>query len=97
MDGEWEAPLVDNPACEGVSGCGPWKAPEIDNPDYKGKWRAPTIDNPNYQGKWKPRRIPNPHYFVDKVPFKMTAIVSKKLYFKKFHQLIKFFKINSNN
>lgn len=76
MDGEWEAPLVPNPACEDAPGCGEWKPAEIPNPAYKGKWRAPLIENPNYQGKWAPRRIPNPHYFEDKHPFKMTSIVS---------------------
>lgn len=73
MDGEWEAPLINNPKCEKI-GCGEWKPPLIDNPDFKGKWYAPYIDNPNYQGKWKPKRIPNPHYFEDKHPFKMDSI-----------------------
>lgn len=35
MDGEWEAPLVDNPKCSAVPGCGQWKAPLMANPDYK--------------------------------------------------------------
>ncbi|KAL0272731.1 UNVERIFIED_CONTAM: hypothetical protein PYX00_005592 [Menopon gallinae] len=74
MDGEWEPPLVENPACKVFSGCGPWEPPMIDNPAYKGKWVPPMIDNPNYQGKWKPRRIPNPHYFVDDTPYRMTPI-----------------------
>ncbi|XP_064481946.1 calnexin-like [Ornithodoros turicata] len=75
MDGEWEAPLVNNPKCTDV-GCGEWKAPMIDNPKYKGKWRAPLIDNPNYKGKWKPRKIPNPHYFEDLNPYRMTTAVA---------------------
>lgn len=74
MDGEWEAPLIDNPACSAAPGCGPWKAPNIPNPNYKGVWRAPLIPNPNYQGKWTPRRIRNPDYFKDDHPFKMTPI-----------------------
>ena len=74
MDGEWEAPLVDNPKC--TVGCGPWKPPQVANPSYKGKWRAPLIDNVNYKGKWAPRRIPNPDYYEDKNPFQMTPIVS---------------------
>lgn len=74
IDGEWEAPLVDNPVCEKAVGCGPWKAPLIQNKEFKGKWRAPLIDNPNYQGKWSPRRIPNPDFFEDLNPFAMTAI-----------------------
>lgn len=69
MDGEWEAPLIDNPACAKVSGCGEWKAPMIPNPSYKGKWKPPKIDNPDYKGKWSPRTIPNPDYFFDEKPF----------------------------
>ena len=74
MDGEWEAPLVENPRCQSAPGCGKWNKPMIDNPKYKGKWHAQLIDNPEYKGKWKPRRIPNPDYYHDPEPFKMTAI-----------------------
>ena len=42
-DGEWEAPLIDNPAYKGE-----WKAKRIPNPDYKGPWVHPEIDNPDY-------------------------------------------------
>jgi calreticulin len=42
-DGEWEAPMVDNPEYKG-----PWKQNQIDNPDYKGPWVHPEIDNPEY-------------------------------------------------
>lgn len=76
MDGEWEAPLIDNPKCAVSDGCGKWEAPLITNPEYKGKWRAPLIDNPNYKGKWKARRIPNPDFFEDQNPFRMHTIVS---------------------
>lgn len=69
MDGEWEAPLIDNPACASVSGCGEWKRPMIANPAFKGKWKPPKIDNPAYKGKWAPRMIPNPDYFFDEKPF----------------------------
>lgn len=69
MDGEWEAPLIDNPACAGVSGCGEWKRPMVANPAFKGKWKPPKIDNPTYKGKWSPRMIPNPDYFFDEKPF----------------------------
>ncbi|CAH0628631.1 unnamed protein product [Chrysodeixis includens] len=74
MDGEWEAPLVDNPACAAAPGCGGWLPPTIPNPNYKGIWRAPLIANPNYKGKWTPRRIPNPDYYKDEQPFRMTPI-----------------------
>merc|ERR1711871_643289 len=65
-DGEWEAPLVDNPKCS--VGCGEWKRPEIDNPAYKGKWSAPIIDNPEYKGEWKAKQIANPAFFEDDAP-----------------------------
>jgi calreticulin len=42
-DGEWEAPMVDNPDFKG-----PWKPKMIDNPDYKGPWEHPMIPNPDY-------------------------------------------------
>ena len=42
-DGEWEAPLVDNPEFKGN-----WKAKMIDNPAYKGSWEHPMIPNPAY-------------------------------------------------
>ncbi|XP_011311869.1 calreticulin [Fopius arisanus] len=43
MDGEWEAPMVDNPDFKGE-----WKPKQIDNPNYKGPWIHPEIDNPEY-------------------------------------------------
>jgi len=43
MDGEWEAPQIDNPEYKGE-----WKAKEINNPNYKGPWVHPEIDNPDY-------------------------------------------------
>jgi len=74
-DGEWEAPLVDNPDCHGEGkGCGEWKAPQIANPAYKGIWKAPRIDNPAYIGVWKPKKIDNPNYFVDDTPYAMAPI-----------------------
>ncbi|XP_068158311.1 calnexin-like [Drosophila tropicalis] len=76
IDGEWEAPLVENPVCETASGCGPWKAPLIANPAYKGKWHAPMIANPNFQGIWTPRKIPNPDFFEDLKPFQTMAPIS---------------------
>lgn len=76
IDGEWEAPLVDNPICEKAVGCGQWKAPLVQNEKYKGKWRAPLIDNPNYQGKWSAKKIPNPDFFEDLNPFRMTPIAA---------------------
>jgi calreticulin len=43
-DGEWEAPLIDNPEYKG-----PWKPTMIDNPEYKGPWEHPMIPNPDYK------------------------------------------------
>ena len=75
MDGTWEAPLIENPACESAPGCGKWTPPMMPNPEFKGKWRAPLIDNPNYRGKWRPKKIPNPDYYFDPNPFHMSSIV----------------------
>merc|ERR1712129_645288 len=43
-DGEWEAPMKDNPAFKGE-----WNVKRIDNPAYKGVWEAKKIDNPEYK------------------------------------------------
>jgi calnexin len=73
-DGEWEAPVIDNPDCS--VGCGKWNPPTINNPKYKGKWSAPKIDNPAYKGVWKPRQIANPDYFEDQTPSILPKIDS---------------------
>jgi len=44
LDGEWTAPMIDNPEYKGE-----WKARQIDNPAYKGPWVHPQIDNPEYK------------------------------------------------
>lgn len=43
LDGEWEAPMIDNPAYKGE-----WKAKTIPNPAYKGEWVHPMVANPEY-------------------------------------------------
>jgi len=43
-DGEWEAPMKDNPAYKGD-----WNVKRISNPAYKGFWEAKKIANPEYQ------------------------------------------------
>jgi len=73
-DGEWEAPVIDNPECK--IGCGKYDPPMISNPAYKGKWYAPKIDNPAYIGVWKPRQIENPNYFYDESPYILPTIDS---------------------
>lgn len=42
-DGEWEAPMIDNPDYKGE-----WKPKMIPNPEYKGEWVHPMIANPDY-------------------------------------------------
>jgi len=42
-DGEWEAPMIDNPEYKGD-----WAAKRISNPAYKGFWEAKKIANPEY-------------------------------------------------
>eukprot|EP00929_Paragymnodinium_shiwhaense_P002365 TRINITY_DN102594_c0_g1_i1.p1 TRINITY_DN102594_c0_g1~~TRINITY_DN102594_c0_g1_i1.p1 ORF type:complete len:548 (+),score=173.11 TRINITY_DN102594_c0_g1_i1:80-1645(+) len=73
-DGEWEAPVIDNPEC--TVGCGKYAPPTISNPAYKGKWYAPKIENPAYIGEWKPRQIENPNYFYDETPYILPKIDS---------------------
>jgi len=43
-DGEWEAPMKDNPAYKGD-----WSVKRISNPAYKGLWEAKKIANPEYE------------------------------------------------
>jgi len=43
-DGEWEAPMIDNPDYKG-----PWSPKMIENPEYKGQWEHPKIANPDYK------------------------------------------------
>merc|ERR1712232_1521266 len=42
-DGEWEAPMKDNPDYKGD-----WNVKRISNPAYKGVWEAKKIANPEY-------------------------------------------------
>jgi calreticulin len=42
-DGEWKAPLIENPEYKGE-----WKAKTIPNPAFKGRWEHPVIANPDY-------------------------------------------------
>merc|ERR1712194_409334 len=42
-DGEWEAPMIDNPAFKGE-----WSVKRIENPAYVGVWEARKIANPEY-------------------------------------------------
>merc|ERR1712151_1259862 len=42
-DGEWEAPMIDNPEFKGE-----WRVKRISNPEYKGVWEARKIANPDF-------------------------------------------------
>merc|ERR1712037_1014260 len=42
-DGEWEAPMIDNPDFKGE-----WYVKRISNPAYKGFWEAKKVANPEY-------------------------------------------------
>jgi len=43
LDGEWEAPTIDNPEYKGE-----WQPKMIENPAYKGEWIHPLIPNPDF-------------------------------------------------
>merc|ERR1712178_589710 len=43
-DGEWEAPMKDNPDFKGE-----WFVKRMSNPAYKGVWTAREIDNPEFK------------------------------------------------
>merc|ERR1712232_407290 len=43
-DGEWEAPMIDNPEYKGE-----WSVKRISNPAYKGVWEQKKIANPDYK------------------------------------------------
>jgi len=51
MDGDWEAGLIENPACSSAPGCGVWNRPSIENPEYKGKKRIKEVENPECKGQ----------------------------------------------
>jgi len=70
-DGEWEAPMIDNPEYKG-----PWRAPKIDNPDYKGPWEHPQIPNPDY------KEVLDPHFRlpINYVGFDLWQVKSGSLF-----------------
>jgi len=43
LDGEWEAPTIDNPEYKGE-----WSAKKIENSAYKGEWVHPLVPNPDF-------------------------------------------------
>jgi len=70
-DGEWEAPMINNPDYKGQ-----WTAPKIDNPEYKGPWEHPQIPNPD----WK--EVTNPHHRlpINYVGFDLWQVKSGTLF-----------------
>merc|ERR1712167_254505 len=53
-DGEWEAPMKDNPDYKGD-----WMGKRISNPAYKGIWEAKKIANPEYEDDDTVYKYPN--------------------------------------
>jgi calnexin len=51
-DGEWEAPVIDNPDYSG-----PWRQKRIPNPAYKGPFKPRNIPNPAYFDDPTPSKI----------------------------------------
>jgi len=43
LDGDWEAPMIDNPEYKGE-----WSPKQIANPAYKGEWVHPEIEIPDF-------------------------------------------------
>lgn len=58
-DGEWEAPVVPNPAYKGE-----WTPRQIPNPAYKGVWAAQQIANPKYKPEPDLYHAPAPLQYV---------------------------------
>jgi len=71
LDGEWEAPMIDNPDYKGE-----WQPKMIDNPAYKGEWIHPMVANPDY----KPN--PNLYRFTDNkfVGFELWQVKSGTIF-----------------
>jgi len=52
--GEYEPPLIKNPAYKGK-----WVAPQIENPAYKGEWKPRQIPNPDFFEDLHPHNFPD--------------------------------------
>jgi hypothetical protein len=72
--GEWKPPMIPNPKCVDVPGCGPWRQRYIDGPP-PGPWQRPLIPNPAYQGKYQRRQVPNPGFYEDPVKHNFPDII----------------------
>lgn len=58
-DGEWEAPVIPNPAYKGE-----WAPRQIPNPAYKGIWAPKQIPNPKYKPEPTLYQTPAPLQYV---------------------------------
>merc|ERR1711871_689504 len=70
-DGEWEAPMIDNPEYKGE-----WKAKMIKNPEYKGEWVHPQIDNPDFVDEKEPTNYNQ----IDYVGFDLWQVKSGDIF-----------------
>jgi len=70
-DGEWEAPMIDNPEYKGE-----WKAKKIKNPEYKGEWEHPQIDNPDFVDEKEPTKYAS----IDYVGFDLWQVKSGDIF-----------------
>merc|ERR1719350_773089 len=70
-DGEWEAPMIDNPDYKGE-----WRAKRIDNPDYEGPWKHPQIPNP----EWSEVEAPQKRLPINYVAFDLWQVKSGTLF-----------------
>ena len=59
-DGEWEAPMIDNPDYKGE-----WSVKRISNPAYKGFWEAKKVANPEARSCLYLNPIYRRTYYVD--------------------------------
>merc|ERR1711871_832047 len=71
-DGEWEAPMIDNPKFKGE-----WKAKLIDNPKYKGEWVHPEIDNPDFKDDAEMYKVCDP---CDMVGFELWQVKAGSIF-----------------
>merc|ERR1712146_271391 len=70
-DGDWEAPMIDNPEYKGE-----WKAKMIKNPEYKGEWVHPQIDNPDFVDEKEPTNYNQ----IDYVGFDLWQVKSGDIF-----------------
>merc|ERR1711871_1902584 len=70
-DGEWEAPMIDNPEYKGE-----WKPTMIKNPEYKGEWEHPQVPNPDFVDEKEPTKYAS----IDYVGFDLWQVKSGDIF-----------------